>query len=187
MVARLRPSIRPAQRLTATSMRAIRSRARSNGSSNSTSRIIAACSTTGGGVLFAGDLKGNALAYDASTGKQLWSFYTGSGYRGGPVTYTADGHQYVLFPAELADLGWASSSSFGRRSPIIRSARRSSRSASTRINAAGRARQPPPFSDANSAESSHNGFVEVARRCGVRADRVSHKCRRGHRPTDRSQ
>jgi len=29
--------------------------------------------TTGGGLLFAGDLKGNALAYDASTGKQLWS------------------------------------------------------------------------------------------------------------------
>jgi alcohol dehydrogenase (cytochrome c) len=61
--------------------------------------------TTGGGVLFAGDLKGNALAYDAATGKQLWSFFTGSGFRGGPVTYTADGHQYVLFPSGIGGFG----------------------------------------------------------------------------------
>jgi alcohol dehydrogenase (cytochrome c) len=61
--------------------------------------------TTAGGLLFAGDLKGNALAYDAATGKQLWSFYTGSGFRGGPVTYTAGGHQYVLFPSGLGGLG----------------------------------------------------------------------------------
>lgn len=61
--------------------------------------------TTAGGLLFDGDLKGNALAYDASTGKQLWSFNTGSGFRGGPVTYTADGHQYVLFPSGIGGFG----------------------------------------------------------------------------------
>ncbi len=61
--------------------------------------------TTAGGLLFAGDLKGNALAYDAATGKQLWSFYTGSGIKGGPVTYEAGGHQYILFPSGLGGFG----------------------------------------------------------------------------------
>jgi alcohol dehydrogenase (cytochrome c) len=61
--------------------------------------------TTAGGLLFAGDLKGNALAYDAATGRQLWSFNTGSGIKGGPVTYEAGGHQYILYPSGIGGLG----------------------------------------------------------------------------------
>ncbi len=57
--------------------------------------------TTGSGLLFAGDLKGWAHAYDASTGEELWKFNLGSGTRGGPVTYSVNGKQYLVFPSGL--------------------------------------------------------------------------------------
>lgn len=57
--------------------------------------------TTGSGLLFAGDLKGFAHAYDAKTGEELWKFNLGSGTRGGPVSYAVNGKQYIVFPAGL--------------------------------------------------------------------------------------
>jgi alcohol dehydrogenase (cytochrome c) len=53
-------------------------------------------------VLFTGDQRGRFLAFDAKTGKQLWSFQTGSGINASPITYELDGHQYV---AVLSGLG----------------------------------------------------------------------------------
>ena len=43
--------------------------------------------TTGGGLVFNGDPMGKLQAFDADTGKVLWSFNTGSGMRGGIVSY----------------------------------------------------------------------------------------------------
>ena len=57
--------------------------------------------TTASGLLFAGDLKGFAHAYDAKTGEELWKFNLGSGTRGGPVTYAVSGKQYIIFPSGL--------------------------------------------------------------------------------------
>jgi len=57
---------------------------------------------TKGGVLFTGDLIGNALAVDAATGDVLWKFQTGSGINASPITYELDGKQYV---AILSGLG----------------------------------------------------------------------------------
>lgn len=54
---------------------------------------------TGGDLIFTGDIEGNALALDARTGKKLWSFNLGGGMSGSPVTYTANGRQYVAIPA----------------------------------------------------------------------------------------
>jgi alcohol dehydrogenase (cytochrome c) len=51
--------------------------------------------TTAGGLVFTGNLYGEFLAYDASTGKKLWSFQTGSGVIGQPVTWTMNGKQYI--------------------------------------------------------------------------------------------
>src|SRR5215510_5386864 len=59
--------------------------------------------TTGGGLVFNGDPKGMLRAYDAGTGKVLWSFNTGSGMRGGIISYAIDGEQYILVPS-----GWGS-------------------------------------------------------------------------------
>ena len=57
--------------------------------------------TTGGGLVFNGDASGKFYAYDAETGKELWSLSTGSGIRSGPVSYAIDGEQYILVGSGL--------------------------------------------------------------------------------------
>lgn len=57
--------------------------------------------TTGGGLVFNGDMEGNIFAYDAENGKQLWNFNGGSGVRGGPISYMAGGEQYIVVPTGL--------------------------------------------------------------------------------------
>ncbi|MCB1930237.1 MAG: PQQ-binding-like beta-propeller repeat protein [Rhodocyclaceae bacterium] len=57
--------------------------------------------TTAGGLVFTGDMEGNIFAYDADDGKELWTFWAGSGLRGGPVSYRAGGKQYIVFPTGL--------------------------------------------------------------------------------------
>lgn len=51
--------------------------------------------STGGGLVFTGSPTGQVLALDATTGKKLWQFQTGSGIVGLPVTWERDGNQYV--------------------------------------------------------------------------------------------
>ena len=51
--------------------------------------------STGGGVIFTGAQTGEFEAFDAGTGDKLWSFQTGSGIVGQPVTWEMDGRQYV--------------------------------------------------------------------------------------------
>jgi PQQ-dependent dehydrogenase (methanol/ethanol family) len=60
--------------------------------------------STGGGLVFHGDVEGIVHAYDADTGEQLWSFRTGSGHRGGPISYAVNGKQYVAVPSGLGSL-----------------------------------------------------------------------------------
>ena len=50
---------------------------------------------TAGGVVFTGRMTGEFEAYDSDTGKRLWQFQTGSGIIGQPVTWSANGRQYV--------------------------------------------------------------------------------------------
>jgi glucose dehydrogenase len=59
--------------------------------------------TTGGSLVFNGDPMGILRAFDADTGKVLWSFNTGSGMRSGIISYAIDGEQYILVPS-----GWGS-------------------------------------------------------------------------------
>jgi quinohemoprotein ethanol dehydrogenase len=51
--------------------------------------------TTATDLLFAGQIDGRLLAMDARDGDVLWEFQTGSGIAGAPITYLADGEQYV--------------------------------------------------------------------------------------------
>lgn len=51
--------------------------------------------TTAGGLVFTGTPEGKFIAFDDETGEQLWSFQTGSGIVGQPVTWEQDGEQYV--------------------------------------------------------------------------------------------
>ena len=50
---------------------------------------------TDGGLLFTGKLTGEFIALDQDTGKQVWSFKTGSSVNAPPITYTHKGVQYV--------------------------------------------------------------------------------------------
>ena len=61
--------------------------------------------TTAGDLLFTADAEGNFLAFDAKTGEQLYSFNTGSGTRGSPITYAVNGRQYIAVVAGVG--GWA--------------------------------------------------------------------------------
>ncbi|UWQ45244.1 PQQ-dependent methanol/ethanol family dehydrogenase [Leisingera aquaemixtae] len=51
--------------------------------------------TTAGGLVFTGTPEGRFIAFDDETGEELWSFQTGSGIVGQPVTWEQDGVQYV--------------------------------------------------------------------------------------------
>ena len=51
--------------------------------------------TTAGGLVFFGTPEGEFIALDDETGEKLWSFQTGSGIVGQPVTWEQGGEQYV--------------------------------------------------------------------------------------------
>jgi alcohol dehydrogenase (cytochrome c) len=65
--------------------------------------LLAALVSTAGNLLFFGDPEGNFSALNARTGETLWTFQTGSGHRGGPISYSVSGKQYVATPS-----GWGS-------------------------------------------------------------------------------
>ncbi len=50
---------------------------------------------TAGGLVFQGNAKGEFNAFDASSGKKLWSFDSKIGIVAPPVSYSVDGKQYV--------------------------------------------------------------------------------------------
>jgi hypothetical protein len=68
--------------------------------------------TTAGGLVFQGQADGRFNAYDGASGKLLWSFDAHMGISGAPITYTADGKQYVSVGGGL-----------GRRAARVSSAR----------------------------------------------------------------
>jgi quinohemoprotein ethanol dehydrogenase len=51
--------------------------------------------STAGGLVFQGSAEGKFVAYDAPTGKTLWTYPTGNGVIAAPSTYEIDGEQYV--------------------------------------------------------------------------------------------
>ena len=69
--------------------------------------------STGGNLVFYGNLHGDFHAIDAANGKILWKKNLGSGIGAGPVTYAVDGKQYVAvvvgrtasIPAFLGEIG----------------------------------------------------------------------------------
>jgi alcohol dehydrogenase (cytochrome c) len=55
--------------------------------------------TTAGGLMFTGEGDGWFRAYDAKSGKVLWSFFAGAGVNAPPASYTVDGKQYIVVGA----------------------------------------------------------------------------------------
>ena len=57
--------------------------------------------TTAGSLVFAGDLDRYFRAYDVTTGKVLWEKRLGTSVQGFPVSYSADGEQYIAVTTGL--------------------------------------------------------------------------------------
>jgi PQQ-dependent dehydrogenase (methanol/ethanol family) len=55
--------------------------------------------STAGGVVFFGDDDGQLVAVDAATGRHLWHYYLGQTLTASPITFMADGIQYVTIAA----------------------------------------------------------------------------------------
>ena len=55
--------------------------------------------STAGGIVFFGDDDGQLVAVDAATGRHLWHFNLGQNITASPITFMADGKQYVTIAA----------------------------------------------------------------------------------------
>ena len=68
--------------------------------------VLAAVTSTSGGLVFTGELTGDFLALDSSTGKVLLRYHLGGPMLGGVVTYRAGGAQYVAVASGSASSLW---------------------------------------------------------------------------------
>ena len=64
---------------------------------------LASVLATAGNLVFVPDAEGVVHAYDAGSGKELWSHNNGMGHNAGIISYMAGGKQYIAIPA-----GWGS-------------------------------------------------------------------------------
>jgi len=70
---------------------------------------VASVLSTAGNLVFLPDARGVVHAFDAETGKELWSHNNGLGHQGGIISYTAGGKQYVAMTAGFGGMltdGW---------------------------------------------------------------------------------
>ncbi|MEE2792387.1 MAG: PQQ-binding-like beta-propeller repeat protein [Acidobacteriota bacterium] len=72
--------------------------------------------TTGGGLVFGGDVNGRFRAFDQETGEVLWEINLGSPVTGFPISFAVEGRQYVAVSTGSA----ATASGFVRLTPEIR-------------------------------------------------------------------
>jgi alcohol dehydrogenase (cytochrome c) len=75
--------------------------------------MIGGATASAGGIVFTGDQHGTLYAFDAKTGKTLWSGDLGLAFGSAPVIYTIDGQEYVL-----AALGGSALSASQKLGPI---------------------------------------------------------------------
>ena len=54
---------------------------------------------TAGGIVFAGEMTGDLIAFDAKSGEKLWTFPMGAGVCTPPITYRIKGIQYIAMGA----------------------------------------------------------------------------------------
>ena len=68
--------------------------------------INTAALTTAGGLVFVGDWDRHVYAYDAADGEILWQTRLGTSAQGFPVTFLANGKQYLAVPAGIGGGSW---------------------------------------------------------------------------------
>lgn len=83
--------------------------------------------STSGGLIFQGDGDGFLSAYDARTGKRLWSYDLQTGIVAPPVTWARNGKQYVTvvagwggaYPLLVGELAWGKKGPIPNRSRVV--------------------------------------------------------------------
>jgi alcohol dehydrogenase (cytochrome c) len=68
--------------------------------------ILSGVTPTAGGIVFFGDMGGNAYAVDSLSGKPLWRQKLDGAIGGGVITYLAGGSQKVALTAGLSSILW---------------------------------------------------------------------------------
>jgi alcohol dehydrogenase (cytochrome c) len=68
--------------------------------------ILGGVTPTAGGLVFFGDMEGHAYAFDAQSGKQLWSQDLGAAVGGGVISYEVGGRQRIAFTSGLTSPLW---------------------------------------------------------------------------------
>ena len=71
------------------------------------SPINTAALTTAGGLVFAGDWDRHMYAYDAASGDILWQTRLTTSNQGFPISYMANGKQYVAMPVGTGGASWS--------------------------------------------------------------------------------
>jgi glucose dehydrogenase len=61
--------------------------------------MIGGALATAGGVVFTGTKDQRFVAFDAKSGRELWSYRAAAGVNAPPVSYAIDGQQYVAVAA----------------------------------------------------------------------------------------
>ena len=61
--------------------------------------LVGGVLATKGGLVFMGEGNGDFAAFDAASGKRLWSFYCGAGVNAPPISFAIDGKQYIAVAA----------------------------------------------------------------------------------------
>ncbi|MES1255891.1 MAG: PQQ-binding-like beta-propeller repeat protein [Acidobacteriota bacterium] len=74
--------------------------------------------STAGGVVFYGQASGEFAAVDARTGAHLWHFETHEAWKSSPMTYTANGRQYVSITAGANVLTFALPAAPASKPPV---------------------------------------------------------------------
>jgi alcohol dehydrogenase (cytochrome c) len=76
--------------------------------------------TTGSGLTFTGDLRGNFLALETSTGMTLWHTGSGGKVATSPITYQLNGRQYLLTSGGVVLFAWALPQTPAQRVPAAK-------------------------------------------------------------------
>jgi alcohol dehydrogenase (cytochrome c) len=61
--------------------------------------LLASMLATAGDLVFTGSPEGEFFALNARTGEKLWSYQTGAGHRGGAISYSVNGRQFIATPS----------------------------------------------------------------------------------------
>lgn len=70
------------------------------------SPLMGGVTSTAGGLVLSGDMSGNFYAFDAASGKKLWSHNLGGAIGGGTITYDNGGGQKIAVATGMASPIW---------------------------------------------------------------------------------